>query len=254
MSASSAMNYAKLPSVAMTNEEESRLEELLFAQESTRHTVTLPTYVVNKIAELTRTPQNQMEHTTTLELYRVLYSRVVKFAGFVDEFADLMPEDRRLLLSKNLEPMANIRTVQCFSSENKVTTAHLQELGRPDVAFGAHPVRLNQFFVVPWAADQAHADMFCQTMTGLAKLPALDAKSIVLFQLVALFSTMDIDVKQLKEPGKIDRYQEQMTLMLLRYLRMKLGYTQANPALHKYLGYLHELRILSDKIVQHRPN
>jgi hypothetical protein len=80
---------APKPSIAMSLEEDSCLEEWLLAEESTRHTITLPTSVAFEVADLTKNNGQNLNYPNTVELYRVLYSRVVKFASFIMEFREL---------------------------------------------------------------------------------------------------------------------------------------------------------------------
>ena len=67
----------------------------------------------------------------------------------------------------------------------RTSTDQLKELGRPDIPFGREAVNLEQFFRIPWAADQAHIDLYKATVEGIAALPAFDGKASILFQMVS---------------------------------------------------------------------
>jgi hypothetical protein len=79
----------------------------------------------------------------------------------------------------------------CFSP--LISVAQLKELGRPDIAFGPNHIRIDQFFRTPWAVDEDHANLYCKTVHKMASMEAFEAKTNLLFQLVALFSTLGID-------------------------------------------------------------
>ena len=240
---------------SLESNDEVRLEKWQIAEESTRHTVNLPTNVVEAIADLTMNSNLNktkiLDHNTTLELYRVLYSRVVKFTSYVEEFSGLSASDRRYLLSRNLEGIVTIRIAPCFKSGlERLPNEQLKELGRPDVGFGSEPVALDQFFRTPWAADETHVDLYKKTIEAIAALPGFDAKASILLQLVALFNTFEAD--GFEDTKKISDLQAEVTTVLLAYLRSKLGYSKANTAIGKYLSFLPSLRTLSEKIASDR--
>lgn len=202
--------------------------------------------MANEVASLTKAEIQSLDLPNTLELYKVLYSRVVKFTSFVEEFAELTTSDRRFLLSANLEPVATIRMASCL--DPKTPMAQLKELGRLDVSFGFERIRISQIFKMPWAANEQHVDLYIKVIEGLVALPAFDAKSNLLLQLVALFSTLGLDSKRLENPAKIERYQELFTEQLLKYLRARVGITKSNVVIHMYLSHLASLRTLSEMI------
>ena len=66
--------------------EDSILEEWLFSQENTRHTVTLPLNCSQELAALSLGVLPALSANGMIEFYQVMYSRVVKFTSFIKEF------------------------------------------------------------------------------------------------------------------------------------------------------------------------
>lgn len=54
-----------------------------------------------------------------IQLIKCVYTRVVIFAGYVDEFQALADGDKKLLLNRNLDMLANIRLVTCFGADGR---------------------------------------------------------------------------------------------------------------------------------------
>ena len=118
------------------------LEEWLFSQENTRHTVTLPIGCSQELAALSNATQTELSARAMIEFYQVMYSRVVKFTTFIKEFNDLQPSDMRFLLTKNLEPMVIVRLAASFDVQTSMS--QLKELGRPDVHMGPQKINIGE--------------------------------------------------------------------------------------------------------------
>ena len=54
-----------------------------------------------------------------VEIYKVIYSRVVTFVGFLDEFKSLSLSDQKCLLFHNLESVTMVRLAVCLNSSTK---------------------------------------------------------------------------------------------------------------------------------------
>ena len=124
--------------------EDSILEEWLFSQENTRHTVTLPLNCSQELAALSLGVLPALSANGMIEFYQVMYSRVVKFTSFIKEFNNLQPSDMKFLLSHNLEPMVIVRLAASFNPLS--TVSQLKELGRPGVHMGSQKIKIGEFF------------------------------------------------------------------------------------------------------------
>ena len=124
--------------------EDSILEEWLFSQENTRHTVTLPLNCSQELAALSLGVLPALSANGMIEFYQVMYSRVVKFTSFIKEFNNLQPSDMKFLLSHNLEPMVIVRLAASFNPLS--TISQLKELGRPGVHMGSQKIKIGEFF------------------------------------------------------------------------------------------------------------
>ena len=123
--------------------EDSILEEWLFSQENTRHTVTLPLNCSQELAALSLGVLPALSANGMIEFYQVMYSRVVKFTSFIKEFNDLQASDMKFLLSHNLEPMVIVRLAASFNPLS--TVSQLKELGRPGVHMGSQKIKIGEY-------------------------------------------------------------------------------------------------------------
>lgn len=246
-------NPSVLPQpISLPPVDETQMEEWLFAIENTRHTVTLPINLALHFANLTRAKLDHLDEPSILEFYKLLYSRVVKFTSYIEEFSSqLSTNDRKFLLSHNLEALAIVRLAQCFDPK-KATLSQLKEFGRPDIPIGHNKIEIWQIFRQPWAVDDLHVDLYCRAVMGLANLPHFDVKSSLLLQLIALFNTSGTNAGGLENHTQIERQQEIFTEMLLSYLRTKVGASKSNLVIHQYLNFLPTLRSLCEMIARHR--
>jgi len=228
--------------------EDSILEEWLFSQENTRHTVTLPLNCSQELAALSLGVLPALSANGMIEFYQVMYSRVVKFTSFIKEFNNLQPSDMKFLLSHNLEPMVIVRLAASFNPLS--TISQLKELGRPGVHMGSQKIKIEQVFNTPWASTEKHMKSYYETVNRLVSLPYFDSNICILLQLVTLFSTLGLDHSQIEEPEKIDEMQEAFVFKLLSYLRRKTLPSQSNGLIHKYLTILAELRTLAEMVTR----
>lgn len=236
--------------VVLPNVDDTQIEEWLFAIENTRHTVTLPMGLALNFAHLTRGQMEVLDEPSTLEFYKLLYSRVVKFTSYIEEFSAMTTNDRKFLLSHNLEALSIVRLAVCFG-DAKSGISQLKEFGRPDVPIGQKKIEIWQIFRKPWAADDRHVDLYCRAMLALAALPAFDIKSSLLLQLIALFDTAgSLKNSTFDNVEAIERQQEKFTEMLLSYLRTKMSASKSNVVLHQYLTNLATLRTLCEMIAR----
>jgi len=226
--------------------EDPMLEEWLYSQENTRHTVTLPLNCSQELAALSLGVLPALSANGMIEFYQVMYSRVVKFTSFIREFNELRPSDMKFLLRHNLEPMVIVRLAASFNPLSSVS--QLKELGRPGIHMGSQKIKIEQVFHTPWAANEKHMKTYCETVNRLVSLPYFDSNICILLQLVTLFSTLGLDHSQIEEPEKIDEVQEAFTYKLLSYLRRKMLPSQSNGLVHKYLSVLAELRTLAEMV------
>ncbi len=233
--------------------DDNQIEEWLFAIENTRHTVTLPITLAMEFANLSRGKLDVLDEPSILDFYKLLYSRVVKFTSYIEEFSQLSTNDRKFLLSHNLEALSIVRLAVCFDESRPANLAQLKEFGRPDVPIGQDKINIEQIFRAPWAADESHVDLYCKTVKGLAQLPFFDAKSSLLLQLLALFDTTGISATgRLEDLPRIERQQQFFVQMLLSYLRTKVASSKSNLILHKYLLFFPTLRTLCEKIARQK--
>ena len=122
--------------------QDSLLEEWLFSQENTRHTVTLPINCSQELVALSNSILFELSARGMIEFYQVMYSRVVKFTSFIKEFNALQPSDMKFLLRQNLEPMVIVRLAASFDVQN--STSQLKEFGRPDIHMGPHKINIGK--------------------------------------------------------------------------------------------------------------
>ena len=239
-------------------EDESRIEEYLLALENTKNSITLPSAVAMKLGELeyisgdapvinyanTSNQNNILDFNSMVEIYKVIYCRVVTFVGFLDEFKSLSLSDQKCLLFHNLESVTMVRLAVCLNSSTK------RIMENNELKFSTtsnSTIKIWQIFNLPWASDEEHVQLYSKTVENLNSLPCFDEKSSLIFQMIALFSTLDLDISQLENVSRVYQFQEKFVTQLLTYLRTKNNnyyYT----AIHKYLEFLPTLRILSEKI------
>ena len=244
-------------------EDESRIEEYLLALENTKNSITLPSAVAMKLGELesisgdapvinyanTSNQTNILDFNSMVEIYKVIYSRVVTFVGFLDEFKSLSLSDQKCLLFHNLESVTMVRLAVCFNSSTK------RIMENNELKFSTtskSTIKIWQIFNLPWASDEEHVQLYSKTVENLNSLPCFDEKSSLIFQMIALFSTLDLDISQLENVSRVSQFQEKFVTQLLTYLRTKNNGQYNNyyyyTAIHKYLEFLPILRILSEKI------
>ena len=118
--------------------ERSKLDDWLFALENTRHTVTLPLSLSLDFASLTRGGSPHLPENGIVDFYKILYSRTIKFTSYIPEFLTLSTEDRKFLLSRNVEAVAIVRLSVCFDAKDPIS--QLKEFGRPDLPLGTWPM------------------------------------------------------------------------------------------------------------------
>ena len=243
-------------------EDESRIEEYLLALENTTNSITLPSSVAMKLGELESISGNApvinyantsnqniiLDFNSMVEIYKVIYSRVVTFVGFLDEFKSLSLSDQKCLLFHNLECITMVRLAVCFNSSTK------RIMENNELKFSTtskSTIKIWQIFNLPWASDEEHVQLYSKTVENLNSLPCFDEKSSLIFQMIALFSTLDLDISQLENVSRVSQFQEKFVTQLLTYLRT-INNGQYNnyyyTAIHKYLEFLPILRILSEKI------
>ena len=244
-------------------EDESRIEEYLLALENTKNSITLPSAVAMKLGELesisgdapvitnhanTSNQTNILDFNSMVEIYKVIYSRVVTFVGFLDEFKSLSLSDQKCLLFHNLESVTMVRLAVCFNSSTK------RIMENNELKFSTtskSTIKIWQIFNLPWASDEEHVQLYSKTVENLNSLPCFDEKSSLIFQMIALFSTLDLDISQLENVSRVYQFQEKFVTQLLTYLRTKNNGQYNNyyyTAIHKYLEFLPILRTLSKKI------
>ena len=91
--------------------------------------------------------------------------------------------------------------------------------------------------------------LYSKTVENLNLLPCFDEKSSLIFQLITLLSTLDLDTCQLENVSRVNQFQEKFVTQLLKYLRTSTKNGQSYyTAIHKYLEFWPILRILSEKI------
>ena len=243
-------------------EDESRIEEYLLALENTTNSITLPSSVAMKLGELESISGNApvinyantsnqniiLDFNSMVEIYKVIYSRVVTFVGFLEEFKSLSLSDQKCLLFHNLECITMVRLAVCFNSSTK------RIMENNELKFSTtskSTIKIWQIFNLPWASDEEHVQLYSKTVENLNSLPCFDEKSSLIFQMIALFSTLDLDISQLENVSRVSQFQEKFVTQLLTYLRT-INNGQYNnyyyTAIHKYLEFLPILRILSEKI------
>ena len=241
-------------------EGEYRIEEYLLALENTKNSITLPSAVAMKLGELesisgdapvinyANTSNHILDFNSMVEIYKVIYSRVVTFVGFLDEFKSLSLSDQKCLLFHNLESVTMVRLAVCFNSSTK------RIMENNELKFSTtskSTIKIWQIFNLPWASDEEHVQLYSKTVENLNSLPCFDEKSSLIFQMIALFSTLDLDISQLENVSRVYQFQEKFVTQLLTYLRTKNNGQYNNyyyTAIHKYLEFLPILRILSEKI------
>ena len=242
-------------------EDESRIEEYLLALENTKNSITLPSDVAMKLGQLesisgaspvinyANTNQtNILDFNSMVEICKVIYSRVVTFVGFLDEFKSLSLSDQKCLLFHNLECVTMVRLAVCFNSSTK------RKMENNELKFNCtsnSTIKIWQIFNLPWASDEEHVQLYSKTVENLNSLPCFDEKSSLIFQMIALFSTLELDISQLENVSRVYQFQEKFVTQLLTHLRTKNN-GQYNDyyytAIHKYLEFLPILRTLSKKI------
>ena len=243
-------------------EDEYRIEEYLLALENTKNSITLPSAVAMKLGELesisgdapvinyanTSNKTSVLDFNSMVEIYKVIYSRVVTFVGFLDEFKSLSLSDQKCLLFHNLESVTMVRLAVCFNSSTK------RIMENNELKFSTtskSTIKIWQIFNLPWASDEEHVQLYSKTVENLNSLPCFDEKSSLIFQMIALFSTLDLDISQLENVSRVYQFQEKFVTQLLTYLRTKNNGQYNNyyyTVIHKYLEFLPILRILSEKI------
>ena len=218
----------------------SQVEKYLTIQENVKSQIALPNDVILELNTLSEQSGVTLDFCSTMELYKIIYIRVVKFCSMVNEFTNLSTNDQKMLLRHNLESVSIIRLAVNFHPQ-------MVEYHEFSYQLETH-FTIWQIFSIPWAVDTNHVKLYCKTVENLIKLPVFDGKSSVLFQLIALFSTLGLDVSQMEEVSKVNQLQEKMVDQFLDYLRFNVGPLKCNNAIHKYLEFLPVLRILSEKI------
>ena len=238
----------------VTSQDEFNIESYLLALENTKNSITLPPAVARKLCELesisgSGNNSNQiLDFNSMVEIYKVIYSRVVTFAGFLDEFKSLSLSDQKCLLFHNLECVTMVRLAVCFNSSTK------RIMENNELKFSTtskSTIKIWQIFNLPWASDEEHVQLYSKTVENLNSLPCFDEKSSLIFQMIALFSTLELDISQLENVSRVYQFQEKFVTQLLTYLRTKNNGQYNNyyyTAIHKYLEFLPILRILSEKI------
>ena len=124
-----------------------------------------------------------------------------------------------------MEALSIVRLAACFDvDQSKANISQLKEFGRPDVSIGQDKIDISQIFRGQWAADENHVDLYCQTVTGVGKLPFFDVQTCLLLQLVALFDTFGI--VNLENLTIIENQQIQLTPAKILEKRMKINEMQ----------------------------
>ncbi|XP_040577849.1 nuclear receptor subfamily 6 group A member 1 [Lepeophtheirus salmonis] len=239
----SPYNIIHFHSLCFTTEESRHIDNLIFAQDSTRNLIPMPELVMDEILEMTNISSLNMTSKGITEIYRVIYSRVAKFATYIDHFEELTSDDKKLLLSKNMDSMAILRTVVCFNKDGTGNlTSQLKNTGSPIYGnVGPYYISVERVFRHPWAKSEEHRHLFKETFRKIASL-GLGEKAAMLLQLVTLFSVLDLPVQ---ERNKIEQFQEQMALLCYRYLKSQKIKFSSNDMI-KVFVLLSELRYLSN--------
>lgn len=211
----------------LCGDEERQIEEWLTLLDSTKVSIAMPDQVLSEMNAL-HLHDSTMSQQSIIEFFKVVYSRVVQFVGFVTEFDQLHKADKRSLLAANLDMLANIRLVTCFSP--KRTGRDVKE-------------QLGRIFIEPWAKSPMHSIQYLAVMTRLSRFCS-DKVTGLLYQVVALFH----HVPDLEQPEVIQLAQEQMARLLQKHLVASLGCPEGNLVFANLIVMLHDLRMLADTL------
>ena len=256
-------------------EDDHRLNELLLAEESTAHTEVLGKQVALAIRKCTKSSLHELDVQTlpkwaTLEFFRVQYSRVAKFATFIDEFSALTPQAQRLLLRYNMEAVTSIRLAIYFKpatytpnngtalldGETLSFDSQLREMGLDGAmtigpnfcASQTAPLTIEQIFTADWALDVEHLTFYHKTMNKLNDLLGTDTKLAIIFQMVNLFNptkaSSELDSAQRKT---IESIQVRWAVLMQGYIGRKFGPSVTCRMLPKLMSIIHDLRLLSER-------
>jgi hypothetical protein len=185
-----------------------------------------------------------------VEFFTLVYSRMADFALSVAEFRTLSDHDKRQLLSRNLDVVANVYLARCFRAGGY---GHLEtQLGEihvhPEEYDALRPVHLGQLFVRPWCKGHQHFWAYAKMMSRLCANCVGDRDDLItwlLFQLVALFHNDDLS---LTDKAGVSRAQEHFAGLLLKRLRhvSASGPHEAHVRFANLVELLHDLRRLAD--------
>lgn len=269
-------NQALINFPGFTNEDDQYLEELISAQHATVYNEVLGKQVAHAIAKCIQTDVQEIESLVlprwaTLEFFRVQYSRIAKFTMLVEDFSTLTTKSQRILLHHNLEAITIIRLGIYFKSTTGRFKDTVDLLDREIISFGSQlremglegkmadelgaytaepppPLTIEQIFTKDWATDSQHLTLYHKVMGTLNNLIGIDAKLVLIFQMVNLFNTNNAGAElEHKERKTIEATQEKWTVLLAGYIRMKFGRFKALMILPKLMLIIYELRLLSEK-------
>ena len=239
----------KLPPISVI--ETRQLEELLFAQESAKHSESFSRPVLDALAKCTRDPIQVMPRWASFDFFAVQYSRSAKFAMMVQDFLKLSHDSQRLLLQQNMEALTNVRLATIFKTMAHFNPNDLdsqrEELGVETEKLGRYPISMEQIFTPEWAANKHHQNLYVKVMSSTGSILGSDSKITILFQLINLFDTTGADFLKLsvEDRQEISKTQEKYCQLLYRYLNMKLG-RQSRTFQADLMYLLHDFRMLSE--------
>ena len=246
------MLYYKLfaENVLLTTEEIQIIEGLQESLRSSQHTNSIPPHMGLHLSKLTSNDaqESKLSFENTMELYKIMYGRIIEFTGTALDISQLSTSDRKTLLSHNLESICIIR----MASNLHPQFDHNLDFQPLKLFFGPCPLKIEQIFDVPWAVDPDHVNLYCKTVNEIINLPIFDEKINALFQIIVFLDTKGVDGSQFENFSKVQKMQEDFVTLLLKYLKSKVGPLEALTKLNKCLNFLHVLRILSNTILRRK--
>lgn len=210
----------------LSDPEQRQIEGWLQAFDDSKVHIAMPQHVLLEMQSLPY-HNSPMSEPNIIEFFKVVYSRVMDFVGFIEDFRQLHNADKKSLLAKNMDILANIRLVTCFGPTRT---------GR-DIA-----EQLERIFVEPWAKSKEHSEQYLEVMTRLSRL-CCDKTTALLYQLTALFHQEEVSLEQ---PSVIESAQERMANLLQRHLVAISGHHEGNLLFANLIVMLHDLRKLAD--------
>jgi len=231
----------------LTPLEEKQIDSFLAASHEANVAVSASEAFLDELDKLTKAPTAEpMADHFVVELFKTSYSRSARFAGAIPEFAALPAIDRRCLLSRNLDALANARLASaCMDPAGRACPVG-QAAAAGVGSLGDRAVEPEQVYRSPWSVDSEHAALYCRTARRVARRTSADPRAAVLFQLVVLFDTTGVD--GLEERSAAEAAQETFVNLLWRHLVESLGRSKATVACSSLVLLSQDLRRLADRL------